>query len=420
MALDLVGQTGVDNHSDWRGGDGAEMGATRFPIVTPACSMLDWLQNEGRFAPSVAELVANLNEKMVACGMPLYRTMVILRTLHPLFSSEGYSWNADSGKVEMFGSSHQMLSKDVYLASPVRAIFEGSPGIRRRIGDPDCPRDFPILDDLAEKGVTDYLMLPLRFSDGRNYAASWSTRAPDGFSDGQVERLTALMPIFAMALEVRSVHNISRNLLDTYLGHKTGERVLNGAIRRGSVETINAVIWYSDLRGFTAMTDRLPSDVLLDLLNDHFEQIVEPVNQRGGEVLKFMGDGMLAIFPIDELGGEAKAAELALAAAQEALARTAELNKDRDRAMKPLIHFGVVLHLGEVVYGNIGAPDRLDFTVIGPAVNQASRIESDCRHLGQPLLMSSAFAKAVPTTLASMGEHILRGSNDPQELFAPK
>ncbi len=419
MALDLVEQTGMDDKSDWSG-NGAELGATRFPIVTPACSMLDWLQNEGRFVPSVAELVANLNEKMVACGMPLYRTMVILRTLHPLFMSEGYSWNADSGKVEMFESSHQMLSKDVYLASPVRAIFEGSPGIRRRIGDPDCPRDFPILDDLAEKGVTDYLMLPLRFSDGRNYAASWSTRAPDGFSDGQVERLTALMPIFAMALEVRSVHNISRNLLDTYLGHKTGERVLNGAIRRGSVETINAVIWYSDLRGFTAMTDRLPSDVLLDLLNDHFEQIVEPVNQRGGEVLKFMGDGMLAIFPIDELGGEAKAAELALAAAQDALARTAELNKDRDRAMKPLIHFGVVLHLGEVVYGNIGAPDRLDFTVIGPAVNQAARIESDCRHLGQPLLMSSAFAKAVPTTLASMGEHILRGSNDPQELFAPK
>ncbi len=416
VPFDLVDDIGLGGgkHS------GPALDATLIPVATPTCSMVDWLQKKGRFIPSVQELVAALNQQMVACGMPLYRTMVILRTLHPLFSNEGYSWDTDSKKVNMFGASHEMLSNESYLASPVRVIFEGSPGIRRRLADADCPRDFPILDELAERGVSDYLMLPLPFSDGRSYAASWSTRAPGGFTDNQVERLAALMPIFAMALEVRSMHNIARNLLDTYLGHKTGERVLNGAIRRGSVETINAVIWYSDLRGFTAMTDKLPSNVLLDLLNDHFERVVEPVKERGGEVLKFMGDGMLAIFPIDELGGEEKAAELALEAAEDALVRTAEHNGERENQTLPPIHFGVVLHLGEVVYGNIGAPDRLDFTVIGPAVNQAARIESDCRHLGQPLLTSAAFAMAAPANLVSVGQHALRGSDDLQELFAPK
>lgn len=414
--LDLVDD--IDLGGDKGSGPGSA--ATLIPVAAPACSMVDWLQNEGRFITSVHELITALNQQMVGCGMPLYRTMVILRTLHPLFISEGYSWNADSNKVEMFEAGHEMLSNESYLASPVRLIFEGSPGIRRRLADADCPRDFPILDDLAKRGVTDYLMLPLRFSDGRSYAASWSTRHPGGFSDAQVERLAALMPIFAMALEVRSMHNISRNLLNTYLGRKTGERVLKGAIRRGSVETINAVIWYSDLRNFTAMTDRLPSNVLLDLLNDHFEQIVRPVTERGGEVLKFMGDGMLAIFPIDELGSESEAARLALEAAKEALACTAKHNDDLASTLVPEIHFGVVLHLGEVVYGNIGAPDRLDFTVIGPAVNQAARIESDCRHLGQPLLTSTAFANAVPSEMTSLGQHALRGTDVPQEVFAPK
>ncbi len=427
-SLDLLDRDGgADGRGDAEGGDGFDSGggadarniATLIPIKAPACSMTDWLQNEGRLITSVPQMIAELNGQMVACGLPLHRTMVILRTLHPLFISEGYSWTADNGKVEMFSASHQMLSNERYLASPVRLIFDGSLGIRRRLAHPDCPRDFPILDDLAEQGVTDYLILPLRFSDGRNYAASWSTRAAGGFTDQQVERLTALMPTYAMALEIRSMHNIARNLLDTYLGHKTGERVLNGAIQRGSVETINAVIWYSDLRGFTAMTDKLPSDTLLELLNDHFEQIVGPVTERGGEVLKFMGDGMLAIFPIDELGGAEKAAKVALEAAEEALARTVEHNENREDTALPPSHFGVVLHLGEVVYGNIGSPDRLDFTVIGPAVNQAARMERECRQLGRSLLTSAAFADAVPVDMVSLGHHALRGTSEPQELFAP-
>ena len=265
--------------------------------------------------------------------------------------------------------------------------------------------------------MTDYLALPLPFSDGRNYAAHFATKAPGGFADDQITLIMAQISMLAMVVEILSVRQVTTNLVDTYLGHKTGERVLNGAIRRGSNETLQAAIWYSDLRGFTAMTDRLPTDVLLGILNDHFERVVAPIHRHGGEVLKFVGDGTLAIFPLADLGGAGNACAAALAAVKEAARETTRPNAKRRAEDLPEIHYGVALHLGAVTYGNIGAPDRLDFTVIGPAVNQAARIETQCRTMGRHFLTSAAFAEAANVPLLSLGVHALRGVREPQELF---
>ena len=396
-----------------------EADATALPTRSPDCGVYGWLQGDGRVAADIPTLIGGLAEKLVEAGVSLDRVGVFLRTLHPRFFAQAFFWRAEDGKVEMLQSDHKLMRRDVYLNSPVHRVYQGVPGFRRRLADPDCPRDFPVIVDLAEAGITDYLVLPLPFSDGARYAVSFATRQPGGFSDQQIDRLGSLTPILSVLVEVLSVRQIASNLMDTYLGHHTGARVLNGAIQRGSRETIDAAMWYSDLRGFTAMTDDLPPDVLLDLLNDHFEHVVEPIHAHGGEVLKFLGDGLLAIYQIDHFDSETAASEAALASAREALARTAARNIEREKAKLPAIRFGVGLHLGSVSYGNIGAPDRLDFTVIGPTVNQLARIADHCRRLDRPVLTSAAFADALPHGLDSMGFHALRGVREPQELFAP-
>lgn len=393
------------------------MGAIALPKPAVHCTVLEWLQTAARRLET-ADLFGELNRRLVESGLSLHRSALVLRTLHPQYVAGAYMWHAATGKVEVRSAGHEMLSDARYLASPVRHIFDGAPGIRRRIMDADCPNDFSILDDLREQGVTDYVALPLPFSDGRAYAASWATAHPEGFTVEQLDRLNSLMPTLAMALEVRSVRDISRTLMNTYVGPQAGARVLNGAIQRGSTETIDAVIWYSDLRGFTRMAESLSSDVMLAFLNDHFEHVGVPIKEHGGEILKFMGDGLLAIFPLKELGGPAAATSAALRASADAWQRTGEANDIRRGAGAPVIAYDMALHLGEVVYGNIGAPDRLDFTVIGPAVNQAARMEGYCRTLDRPLLMSAAFAGAAEKPLTSLGFHALRGVPEAHELFS--
>ena len=390
--------------------------ATTVPRFKPTCTVMEWLQTEAR-RRDTADLLGELNKRLIETGVPLARTGVVLRTLHPQYVAGAYMWNDQTNVVEVREAGHEMLSNDLYLRSPIKAIYDGSPGIRRRLIDAHCPDDFPILADLREQGITDYLVLPLQFSDGRQYAASWATRAATGFSDQQVERLAELMPTLAMALEVRSVRRIAQTLMDTYVGPQAGARVLNGAIHRGSTETIDAVIWYSDLRGFTRMTEGLGSDEVLALLNEHFEQVAVPISENGGEILKFMGDAVLAIFPLADVGGAKAATRAALKAAKEAWARTTEVNAARREDGRPEISYDMALHLGEVVYGNIGASNRLDFTVIGPAVNQAARMEGYCRTLDRGLVVSAAFAEAADKGLISLGFHALRGVPEAQELF---
>ena len=391
---------------------------TSVPTHQFGCSAMEWLQHEGRFSPDLAILIRGLSRHLKRSGIPLDRTNMVIRTLHPTVAGGAYLWRADTDAAEVRDLDHDSLSNAAYLNSPIKQIFDGAPAIRRRLADPDCPRDFPILEDLERDGFTDYLVLPLSFTDGNTYSAAWATKTPGGFDDEDINRILALMPAIALTAEVIAQRDIARNLVNTYLGRSAGLRVLEGAIRRGSKEDIDAVIWYSDLRGFTRMTDQVPTDVLLRLLDDHFEHVAGAVHSHGGDVLKFLGDGVLAIFPIDDQQPASTAANAAFAAVRDARARTEACNNYRDATGAPLIRFGIGLHRGVVSYGNIGAPDRLDFTVIGPAVNLVARIERQTRVLERPVLVSSTVACCAADSLVSLGFHALRGVREPQELFA--
>ena len=393
------------------------IGAADLPHPEYDCPVFEWTEKFGRFVDTIPHLIAEVGSRFQTCGMPLARIGVIVRTLHPQIAVTGYSWHSSTGNVREFTGDHESQSRESYQRSPVRVIFEGSPGIRRRLLDPDCPRDYPILDDLAGEGITDYVMLPLPFSDGKTYACSWATRDPDGFSDMYIARIMQLMPAFSLVLEILAMRAIARNLMDTYLGHSAGERVLDGQIYRGVNETIEAVIWISDLRGSTRLADEFAPAVVLGVLNDHFERVVGAIADHDGEVLKFMGDSVLAIFPIATFGSPGAAADAALAAAADAEERIAEGNRTRADKGLAEIGYGIALHLGEVVYGNIGAPDRLDFTVVGPAVNQTARIETLCRALSRNILTSASLAEAAGCEMQSVGFHALRGVREPQEVF---
>lgn len=385
--------------------------------ATAPCAVMSWLENMAVYVDSTERLVAEVGRRFVADGVPVSRIGLLLRTLHPQIAASGFVWSAGSGEVDVFTRDHSTQTSDAYLRSPIRDIYEGAPALRRRLADPATPRDYPILHDLDADGVTDYLVLPVPFSDGRNYACSWSTTQAGGFHDAQIARIENAMAMFARIIEILAQRNLSKTLLDTYLGRKTGQRVLDGAIYRGVNETIDAVIWISDLRRFTAMSDEIAPAVMLGVLNDHFERVVGAIDAAGGEVLKFMGDSVLAIFPIERPEETSGAARAALAAARDAMARIEARNAERAAKGLGRLGYGIALNRGPVVYGNIGSGDRLDFTVIGPAVNQTSRIEALCPVLARPVLVADSVAAVSEEPLVSLGFHALRGVRAPHEIF---
>ena len=290
--------------------------------------------------------------------------------------------------------------------------------VRRRLVGPNAKLDFPLLKEIRGEGGTDYLCVPVEFSDGHVNTVSVTSDAPQGFSRQHLDRMYALLPLFARIVEVHAVRRLAADLLDVYVGHDAGRRILEGQIGRGDGQTIRAAIWTCDLRGFTPLADTLAGDDLIAILNDYFDRMVEPIETRGGEVLKFIGDSVLAMFPV--LDGRAAAAVCgaALDAALEAAAGMAELNRARRAAEAPVLRFGLGLHVGDVIYGNIGAASRLDFTVIGPAVNLVNRLEHLSRKLDRPIVASSAAASCLPGRLESLGTHELKGVREPQEVFS--
>ena len=273
-----------------------------------------------------------------------------------------------------------------------------------------------MMQDLRAEGVTDYLAFRFRFSDNSSHAASFATDAPDGFSEADRQLLFGLERLFAVRLENVIRRELSYTILGAYLGRNAAEHVLAGRIRREDMETISAAVWMSDLRGFTALSDRLPAEALLELLGDYFTVVVEAVRAEGGEVLKFIGDAVLAIFRVQD-GGAAEACEAAVRAARAVDAEIKKLNEQREGQGKAQIHQGIGLHMGEVNYGNVGSPDRLDFTVIGPAVNMASRIEALCSGLNQTVLMSEPFAQQVSASTVCLGTQKLKGVITPVNVY---
>ncbi len=387
------------------------------PVLVANRTAAEWLIREGRDLPDSKAVLGGLCRKLTETGFALYRLSVSTRTLHPQVLAIGYVWKRGDLEATEVQRDHGILQDPLYLESPLKPIFDGAPEIRRRIEAPDAPLDFPILRELKEEGVTDYLVLPLRFSHGRMNTVAIATDRRGGFSNRELAEFADLVPLLALVLEVKETKRITATLLDIYLGRDAGRRVLGGLIKRGDGITLAAALWYCDLRGFTALSEKLPRDQIIDLLNEYFGCMAEPVHAHGGEVLKFIGDAMLAIFPIADDLDRDRACLTALAAAQDALARLDSLNDARRTAGQPVLEVGIGLHTGAVAYGNIGAPDRLDFTVIGPAVNLVTRLESLSAPLGHRLLASSRFASPCGLRLRSLGRHRLKGIEEEQEVF---
>jgi adenylate cyclase len=355
--------------------------------------------------------LSEICQRLTAAGLPLWRAVVFVRTLHPQIVGRRFVWRPDTGTVVTDGS-FDLLDRDVFRNSPMTHVAATGEAFRRRLADADCPLDYPILRDLRAEGITDYVVSPLRFTNGEVHFASWATLQPGGFSDAEIASLDAIVIPLTRIAEIRALHRVASVLLSTYVGQNAGERVLAGQIRRGHTEEIHAAIWLSDMRGFTKLADRLPPQVLVDLLNRYFDCQVPPILDHGGEVLKFMGDGLLAIFPIRE-AAEPVCAQ-ALAAALEARANVAAMQGANEETG---VRFGLALHVGNVLYGNIGSGNRLDFTSIGPAVNLAARLENLAGQLGRTIVASQEFANHCSGALAPIGRFAVAGFADEQTAF---
>lgn len=379
-------------------------------------AVVEWLVDGARTAHEPQDLLAQLCDRLLACGLPLHRVAVFVRTLHPNVMGRRFLWRRGEG-VAVSEAEYEILESDLYLRSPVPVVYAQGEPIRRRLADPACPIDYEILAEMRAEGVTDYLIQPLRFTNGEVHAVSWTTRRRHGFKDEHIAAFEAVRAPFARLAEVYALRRIAATLLDTYVGRDAGERILQGRIRRGDIERIHAVILLSDLRDFTAQSDRLPGEAVIGMLNAYYDGLVPALEAHRGEVLKFLGDGLLAIFPV--AADPAAACRDALAAADEARAALQDGNAERRGRGEPELRFGLALHLGEVLYGNIGSAGRLDFTTIGPAVNLTARLENLARDLRRDLLASATFARHCPGALASLGTFRLRGFQAPQEVFAP-
>jgi adenylate cyclase len=378
--------------------------------------VIRWLMTDARKRTDPSEFIEALAEVLLAAGVDVARISTGVPILHPQIFSFSGLWQIDSGTTErLYRAGPQALA--VMTNSPIRIAYEGNGPVRFDLTALPQADEFAILAELRGENYTDYVVYSVPFADGSYKALSFATRRAGGFDRDEIALFEAMIPAVAFNLEVQALRRTARTLLDTYVGRQSGGRVLDGQIQRGAGETIRAVIWLCDLRGFTNLSETLPRDALIELLNSYFGPMCDAVAGQGGEVLKFIGDAMLAIFAIEENAAQTCAAALRAAEfAQSALARE---NSRRQQLGLARIEYGLALHVGDVMYGNIGSDTRLDFTVIGPAVNLTARIESMCRQLGRPLLLSSDFVAAGGILAASLGRHPLKGIATDQEIFAP-
>jgi adenylate cyclase len=382
-------------------------------------AIIEWLGGPAGQIPTLLEELDELAWRMLAAGFPLLRTTFHLRTLHPQYLGATFVWWRTTGRTVQTFVTHEAQDLYGHEDNPVRRVLMGGETLRRRVDLPDDELDFPILHDLKAEGATDYFALPIKSSFGTNYMVTYVTDRVGGFTAQEISdltRVTRRLPLFA---DLRHHRRIASNILTAYLGPKTGPKVLAGQIRRGTGEEITAVLWSSDLRGFTERSDRLAGGQVIAMLNALFDAQAQAIATHGGEILKFIGDGLLAIFPIEHAGKAATAARCALDAAMQAVEAVRGLNQDSSLSGEPPLEIVVALHVGTAIYGNIGAADRLDFTVIGPAVNLVSRIESVAKALNLPIIVSDDFANAYGKPLHPLGRHELRGLATPHDLFAP-
>ena len=392
-----------------------------------------WAVREGLRGADAYHLFDGYCQRLVVDGFPLWRAHTAMETLHPQWNGYGYTWRRDLNAIEPEQYAHGTFEDEIWVTSPLNQLIQRAedgdpnPSMRRHLERGPEERDFPVLKEFFSQGGTDYVAYLFIYgeasgrdrSQGSGIVYSFTTDRTGGYNDDDIRLVQATLPGLTLAMKAHAGHIIASGLLATYLGEDAGRRVHAGSVMRGSVDKLKAVIWYADIRGFTPISDSAPGPIVVELLNEIFEALAAALRPHGGQVLKFIGDAMLAVFAFDE-GDRAETCRHALDAAIEAMAAIGEMNKARAEAGAPVASVDLALHLGEVLYGNVGATDRLDFTVIGPAVNEAARIEALCEPLGRPVLVSAEFAGGIESAgsrLISLGRHTLRGVREPKEIF---
>jgi adenylate cyclase len=374
-----------------------------------------WLIDGARSAAMPSQMMAEACGRLVQAGLPLWRVGVFIRTLHPDIFGRSFIWRLGS-EVEVNTADFDFPETPQFTQSPLAIVFGQGREVRYRLDDPESRR-FPLFDDLRAEEVTDYIALPLPFLDGSIHGSSWTTKRPGGFGEEEIAALRAIVTPLARITEIISLRRTASMLLDTYVGNRAGERIMGGQIRRGHTDTMNAAIWLSDLRGFTALSDRLPAETMVEILNQYFDCQVAAIRDHGGEVLKYMGDGLLAVFPIDEYVGDAQeVCPQVLEAARESRAGVEALQYAHGEVVERF-RFGVALHVGRVLYGNIGGGNRLDFTCIGPAVNLAARLEKIAGRLGHTVVASEGFAGICRQGWIDLGEFPIAGLSKAQRVY---
>ncbi|MBL6953198.1 MAG: adenylate/guanylate cyclase domain-containing protein [Alphaproteobacteria bacterium] len=388
----------------------------------------DWLVKRGLAGDSIQQLIAGLCQRLSESGLPLLRAFVGLQTLHPLYGGYGYIWRRGADELATDTFMRQSGQNEDFLRSPFHHMRENNLLRLRQNLDGTAQPEFPIYKTFREAGGTDYfsILFPFARADGREHEGgvlvSLLFDRPGGMTEAEIAALEAPLEVFALAARSAAAQATALSVASTYLGRNAGQRVMEGDIERGTASAMRAVIYFADLRGFTPLAEKLPGPALLAMLDDYLDAIVRGVLQREGEVLKFLGDGVLAVFEITDDDTECQVAcRQAIASGRDAFAAVEALNAVRKAARQPTMELDLALHIGDVLYGNVGAEGRLDFTVIGPAVNEASRIEAMCGELDRSWLVSQAFndfACHCTDQLEAMGQHTLRGVTGQRNLYS--
>ena len=389
-------------------------------------TLVPMLIEKGLRSSGRQDLLNTFCEKLVEMGVPLWRFHLAQRAFHPKFGGIGYNWTRSDG-ISHEHYERRETPREAWLRSPFyQMLDQGLESLQVDL-TANVPLEFPLLEELKGRGATEYFALTLRFTEddapvdpnapSEGVLSSWTTDSPEGFSAEDKALIQSLYPVLGLALKSMSNRQMASDLLQTYLGRDPGQRVLSGEFQRGSSTEIDAVIGLFDLKGFTSLAGELPGPELIEMLNDYFGIAVAATQEHGGNILKFLGDGMLVMF---NLGSIEKDSQAALAASAELCRNIGLRNEERLTQGLPVTDWTLALHAGPILYGNIGAENRLDFTVIGPAVNQTARIAGMHRSVGQNLIFSQVVREAVSDTkydIVSLGRYMLRGVSEPFELF---
>lgn len=385
----------------------------------------DWLVDQSLGEPDIVELFEGVCTRLHAIGVPISRARLMWSTLHPLFQAENVVWHRDQA-AELHQFPHQDNATEEWQRSPMRHMLETKvPVLRRRLAGPGALLDFEILRDLAREGYTDYLAMGTELFNSSIYSDSarrgmfvtWASDRPGGFIDDDLATLQRIQRRLAIACKTVIQSQISRNIAEAYLGRQTGQRVLAGSIRLGDGEQTRALVWYSDLRSSTRLAETMPSEDFLELLNVYFECSARPAIAAGGEVLAFVGDAVLAIFPVADDKELPELTRGVTDALNKSLVLTDQINSERITNGREPIRYGIGLNIGSVTYGNIGVPERLAFSAIGPTVIEVARIEKLTKTIGSRVLATRQVAAIQPNLWRSAGMHRLEGIGQPQELF---